>query len=168
MTLLTLESQPSFPLEDLTDKNAALLELLLANREIFEQAHHSAEEGSAAFRIGHRAILANTSLFIDSKERLDAVSNGVAKYEVISLTVNPTQALQSRDEALAYFINPDPTLDYLSLMGDTRHAFSSELPRTAEVIKESTPARFRSYQEYVLAGAALARMAELDTRPGTR
>lgn len=169
MALLALESQPNFPIEDLTDANAALLELLLANQEIFEQAHHTVEEGSLLFRIGHRAILANTGRFIERPEQLDAISNGIAKYEVISLTVSPDQAMRTHEHSkvLSYFINPEPTLDYLTLIGDTRDTFSLEMPRTMEVVKESTPRRYRPYQEYVIAGAALARMAEVDIASGT-
>lgn len=164
MSLLTLEPQPNFPVEDLTDANAALLELLLANQAVLEQVHHTAEEGSLLFRIGHRAILANTGLFIERPDQLEAVSNGIAKYEAISMTVSPDQAMQSHNSSAttAYFINLDPTLDHLTLIGDTRDTFSTEMPRTKSVIVESTPRRFLPYRDYVLAGAALARMAEID------
>lgn len=164
MSILTLESQPNFPVEDLTDANAALLELLLANQAILEQAHHTVEEGSLLFRIGHRAILANTGRFIENPKQLEAISNGIAKYEVISMTISPDQAMQLHNQAAAmtYFINPDTTLDYLTLVSDVRDNFSTEMPRTKSVIEESTPRHFLLYQEYVLAGAALARMAEID------
>lgn len=162
MTLFALESQPNFPVEDLTDANAALLELLLANQTVLEQVHYNAERTSSLFRVGHRAILANTSQFIELPTQLEALSNGISKYEVISMTVSPESAIRNHDAALSYFINPGPTLDRLTLVGDTRDAFAQEMPRTKEVIVESTPRHFRPYQEYVLAGAALARMAEID------
>lgn len=169
MSILTLESQPNFPSEDLTDANATLLELLLANQTVLDQAHYNAEKESLLFRVGHRAIIANTSRFIDHAAYIEAISSGIAKYEVISRTVNPDQAKRAHNHeaALSYFINPDPTLDYLTLVGDTRDTFSFEMPRTKNVIEESTPFRLRQYQEYILAGAALARMAEIDVTRDT-
>ena len=164
MNLFTIEPQPDFPTEDLTDVNAGFLELLLANREIFALAHDTAERASSLYRVGHRAIIASLASYTQESLQVSAISSGTALFEAISTTVrlgNIPPAHNSQ-QAMNYFINPEPTLDYLTLLGDVQDAFCSEMPRTSAVIKESASPEYRPYIGYVLAGAALTRMAELD------
>lgn len=58
-TLMTgTEAQPEFPAEDLTDKNAEALELMMANLQIVQDMHTVAERHAWAFRVGHPAVVA--------------------------------------------------------------------------------------------------------------
>lgn len=164
MSLFTIESQPDFPTEDLTDTNAGFLELLLANREIFTLAHDTAERTSSLFRIGHQAIIASLAGYTQEPLQISAISSGTAIFEAISTTVRlgNVPSVHNSQQAVNYFLDAEPTLDYLTLLGDAHDAFCSEMPRTAAVIKESMPSVYRPYLGYALAGAALTRMAEVD------
>jgi hypothetical protein len=164
MNLFNIEPQPDFPTEDLSDMNASFLELLLANREIFALAHNTAEQSSSLFRVGHRAIIASLAAHTQESRQVSAISSGTAIFEAISATVrlgNVPPAHNTR-YAIDYFVNPEPTLDYLTLLSDVNDAFREEMPRTTTVIQESIPTEYRPYVGYALAGAALTRMAEID------
>lgn len=164
MNLFTIESQPNFPIEDLSDTNASFLELLLANREIFTLTHDTAEQASALFRVGHRAIIATLAAHTQESRQISAISSGTAIFEAISAAVRLGNVPSEHNSqyAIDYFVNSEPTLDYLTLLSDINDTFRDEMPRTATVIQESIPVEYRPYAGYALAGAALTRMAEID------
>jgi hypothetical protein len=58
MTLVVgLEAQPLFPFEDLNNRNAGLLEVMLANQLFVSAGHTAAEQTRWAFRVGHPATI---------------------------------------------------------------------------------------------------------------
>lgn len=88
MSIITLESQPGFPLEDLSDGNADKLELLMLNKEIVEQSQRFARMNSYLYKVGNFAI---EMAFRDilSQTGSVAINHGIRAYEAMSALVNP-------------------------------------------------------------------------------
>ena len=88
-----ISPQPNFPHEDLTDTNADLLELMIANHDIRVSSHAAVEQLSWMFRIGHPTILFSAGHIYDEDERLAAINHGVVSFEAITAMVGGNAAV---------------------------------------------------------------------------
>lgn len=167
MNLLTgLENQPNFPKEDLTDANADLLSLMLANFELVETGHRQAEIISWIYRVGHRAqAQAGERIMGEKQASLEAFDHGVRAFETASSLIRATAGeydeliVNHNGVALAHAMSDDRLRDY---MDEARDRFGSEMPRTVEVLAEASQHLSANLAGYAIFGAALARQFELD------
>ncbi|MCB9819797.1 hypothetical protein H6796_00605 [Candidatus Nomurabacteria bacterium] len=69
--------QEDFPRVDLSEENAELLELMLANLELVNSGHEMGEGVSWMFRVGHPAVVVGLGRIYDKPELLEAIDHGV-------------------------------------------------------------------------------------------
>ena len=164
--LVGVEAQPRFPHEDLTEDNAAMLELLLANREIAQIGHTEGERLVPAFGYIHPAMVKGAIRVYDGATRIEAVDHGVATFETMCMmTASITQidsAEAARNSMLFAAAFDDAQVGLY--MADSLDTFRGQLPRTSEVIKLASYRFFGPLTEYALLGAAITRRIELASR----
>lgn len=166
--LLTgLTPQPDFPREDLSDTNADLLELMLANPDLVHLGHLEGEKMSWAFRVGHPAVVRGTSRLYDDDTYTEAVDHGVASFEAMATMVGSEVTTDSftvnaNAVALASQLKEYKLQQYIDSALDS---FRENTPRAAEVISLSARRFYGALSSYALLGAALARQFEIDASP---
>lgn len=156
--------QPNFPHEDISDSNAAMLELMLADRQTVTDGHQASERISLVFKIGHPAVLSGLARVYDESDRLGAIDHGVATFEAA------TSLLGQVPEGEVFTIGANGLaltsgLTDRSLGQYVETAYSSfidDLPRTRTVIASASERYFPHYTDYAVLGAALVRQFELD------
>ena len=166
MSIITgIEAQPNFPREDLTDDNAAILELLLSNRELVGESHAISEKTSWVFKVGHRVVNAVAAGILERDGRLEAVNHGTTVYEALSalLAAAPTRTseLFAVEMQAATWTQADATRA-VTYQQEAYAAFHQELPRTKEVVESAAGRFYPHLTSYALLGAAMARQFELD------
>jgi hypothetical protein len=167
MNLLTKpEVALDFPEKDLSEPNARLLELMLANNTILAQGHMYAERSSWSYLVGHALIrdITNQS-FTDLQER-KAIDHGIRSIEAIAwLTRSITErhATYAVERCFATFktrlIGENP----VEVIAIAHEHFAETMPRTVRAITEGAHRSFPTLAHYVIAGAALMRQFELDS-----
>ena len=70
--LMGLEAQPDYPAKDLTDSNAELLSLMLANDSLVLGGHVQAEASIQAFRLLHPTATTSANRVFDDHDRVAA------------------------------------------------------------------------------------------------
>ena len=164
--LLTgLSTQYDFPRVDLSEDNADLLELMMANVRVLDQAHTTAEQGSWIFRIGHQAVLNGAARRFPNADQqaLSAVNNGIATFEAVTCIINGI----SRDTDMApanrefLKLTHADTEDLDEYIETALQTFTTDMPRTAEVIRTSTRRFHGPLTSYAVLGAAMSRQFEL-------
>lgn len=162
---VTLQPQPDFPREDLTDSNAGMLELMLANAMIVYRGHQSAEKVSYVFSVGHRAIMAGNSRVFDGEHnKISAINLGVSSYETIAALVGDEGqgdffTVNTNGAALATVHGDYQLIKYQQ---EAYERFLSETPRAAEVVSKSAGRYHGHLAYYAVYGAAIAYRFELD------
>jgi hypothetical protein len=166
MSLITgIEAQPNFPKEDLTDDNAAILELLLSNRDLVGESHVISEQTSWIFKVGHRVIATVASGILEKDDRLEALDHGTTIFEAMSglLTATPvnSSALFAVETQAAAWTQADAaqSADYQQ---EAYEAFHRDLPKAEEVVTIAAARFYPHFTGYALIGAAMARQFELD------
>ncbi len=164
--LVGVEAQPRFPQEDLSDDNAALLELMLANREIAQMGHVGGEQFVPAFQYIHPAALQGAKRVYEGVARIEAVDHGVATFEtmcVMTASLTPINGAEAARNSMLFAAAFDDAQIGL-YMADSLDTFREQLPRASEVIKLASYRFFGSLTEYALLGAAITRRIELASR----
>ncbi len=166
MNLITgIEAQPNFPIVDLTDDNAAILELLLSNRDLIGESHIISERTSWVFKVGHRVITTVASGILERDDRLEALDHGTTIFEAMSalLTAAPTRtsALFAVETQAAAWTQADATRS-VGYQQEAYEAFHRDLPRAKEVVTIAAARFYPQFTGYALMGAAMARQFELD------
>lgn len=166
LTLVTLESAPDFPRQDLSENNAEILELLLANNELVTATHVSVEETSWLFQRSHPSLRFAANRLIEETQRSTAFDHGVTAFETITALVESSpgpldiHATINNSRAITHGLTEDELSAYL----DHAHQhFVSDMPRTAKVVLDSSKRFFPITANYAVAGAALARQFEIDS-----
>lgn len=164
-----LDPQPLFPHEDITDKNAAMLELMLADRTLLQGLHVAAEATSKVFQVTHPALIGAANYSYSEVSRREAVDHGASTFEAISTLI---QAPLPGDEDKIFtvvrkFLLASRESQYLDMSLSAAEKFRSELPNTAEVITSASSRYFAYLTEYAVVGAALTRRLELDSSDPT-
>ena len=159
-----MEYEPDFPEKDISDETAAILELLLLNRELVDSSHNSAEIANLLFRLGHSAIDKTASARINAT-RLSAFSYGVTAFEAVSTLVNPVSEIPTEQDVALRILAVSSGLDkaFTGTVADARDRFVSELPRTKLVIGQSAARFYFGHDDYAVGGAAMARELALQT-----
>lgn len=162
MSIMTLEPQSNFPLEDVSDTNAEKLELLLLNKEIVNKGQRDARMVSWLYKTGNAAIESAIRHIFDENSA-NALAEGIKTYEALSALVNPLIDIK---------VHNDPTVhrSIIELHSELRdnttgalinaHDDFIKFPRTATLVEEHA-ARFNpGYEDYAKTGAALAHQLE--------
>lgn len=162
--LVGLEAQPAFPHEDLTDDNAAMLELMLANKPLVDQAHLTAESIAWLYRVAHPTIAQLSPRMYEEDERLRAIDHGVAMYEAIGMFVcSSTEADMFAINSLAAKLLVERATIIEDFAAKAIETMREETPRVSHVVSESAKRFYAPRQNYSVLGAALARQFELDS-----
>lgn len=166
-----IESQPRFPQEDLTEDNAAVLELMLANRELAQMGHSEGEQFVPAFQLLHPAALRGTARVHDDPTRLEALDHGVASFETLCMLLAANVAAHPRVAAVvaARFAGQGTAVTSVErYLYQSLETMRVEMPRTTEVVLSSSQRFFGYFTEYALLGAALTRQMELEASNETK
>ncbi len=160
-----LEMQPNFPYEDLSDVNADLLELMLANHEFVMTGHREAERYANMFRCAHSAIQQGADRLYDDPERIAAISHGVAVLEAASSMVGALPSgreydITSQSVAIASVLREPDLHKYIS---DATELLREETPRLAELSRTVSRRFYRHLATYAELGTAIERQFVLDT-----
>lgn len=166
MTLTILEHQPAFPDEDLSDTNAAFLEMLLQNQQLVNANHMGAESSHLLYGMAHWAANQSKDVFTDDNIHA-GFTHGFTMYEIISTLVAPKTIIANKlsviaaTKGLAQVLRSDKMNDFLS---DAYSEFSSRQPKTAEVIANASARYYAGLTHYSIMGAAIERQLELEAR----
>ena len=164
--LLTgLSAQQEFPRVDLTEDNADMLELLMANAELVGQSHQAIEQVSWVFKLGHATIMHGAPLIHDDDARLAAIDHGAATFEAMTClmqgiaVVSDIQVVNNQAARLR-----KTTVTKLgNYMDESLDSFTTEMPRTVDVIRSSSRRFHGPLTNYAILGAAMSRRFDLDS-----
>lgn len=162
-----LEPQNDFPLTDISDRNAASLELLLADPIIRDVCHQTAERNSTLYKLSHRVLrelLPTISEF--SAEDVQCFNQGVIQYEATSSLINPAPGeqksyLDNSDAAgyVLYLLHHDEHFNYF----DRAHSrLLNDQEIFSDILTSITIHAGRRAVESTLMGAAVQRQIEID------
>ncbi len=162
--LTGLETQPDYPADDLTDGNAELLSLMLANPKLANDGHVAIEQCVPAFRLFHPGAMGSADRVFTGARHLEAVDYGVVCYEALCAMVAANKEkldirIAARVCALLERATPMSIETYVH---DAADEMRHELPRTAGVIHEASARHYGYYANLAVTGAALAWRMELD------
>jgi hypothetical protein len=168
--LISLELQKDFPINDISDDNAATLELLLADSAMREACHSTAERTSSLYKLSHH-VLRELIPTIPGMSAQDAhyFNQGVIQYEAAASLIRldaPGQAdhLDDIDTAgyVMYLLHHDDQFNYFdrahSRLLNDQEKFSEILTSIAMRASHSDPRAV----ENTLFGAAVQRQIEID------
>lgn len=167
-----LAAQPEFPLEDVSEANTGILELMLANHAVIEDSHRVADKMFWAYRVGHPAITRLSHQTFANQDGVGAVEHGVMVFEAMTACLSGTGGLD-HDHASILAVNQSvhemvqlnhegKLTDYAA---EARDNFRQALPRACDVLIKSSE-RFvdPSLRDYVIAGAGTERAIVLGRR----
>lgn len=160
-----IEVQKDFPKADISDDTAAMLELLLLNRELVDSFHTSAELINFLYRLGHKTLDLTANPHLNDKARLAAFSFGIETFEAIATLVRPTlgDSYPDNETATRQIMSAHVTLDgdFATTLVDAKDKLRQDLPRTTHVISKSALRFYGRDTDYALSGAAIAREVEV-------
>ena len=154
------EAQPGFPEDDLSDKNADALELLLANKLVVQQSHTAAEQAEWAFCVGHPAAVEGGSSAVDIEgARVAALEHGVMVFEAIAVAVAGLKVTQDKlaINHAVMSVRGARVGDTIQQVLEMEDQFRDEMPRTVGVIESTSRRHFGPATNYAVLGAALER-----------
>ncbi len=156
--------QPNFPVEDLSEENAELLELMMANLELLVRSHMAIEQVSYMFVISHKSINTAVKNTFDDTRSLEALNYGVTAFEAITAMVDGhamvSDSIPLHNQALRLVhFDPHELDDHIDR---SLAEFQEQVPRTAEVVRASATRFHGHLTSYALLGAALSRRFERD------
>ncbi len=160
-----ITAQPSFPVEDLTDSNASMLELMLANEALVEDTHLGIENLSWTYKVGHATVVAGSRRIYDISP-VQAINTGASMFETISALVASDISLEASGFAVnsiaADLIHTKNDADLLAYALHAVESFRLDLPRATDVVLEASKRKHQTFRHYTLLGAALERRFSLD------
>lgn len=167
---INLEPQHDFPLSDLSDHNAATLELLLADPVIRDTCHQTAERNSSLYKLSHRVLreLMPTLPGFNTQD-VEYFNQGVIQYEAAASLINPAQSgqkdyLNTSDTAgyVLYLLHNNDQFNYF----DRAHTqLLNDQEKFSEILTSITVHSDHSGRravESTLFGAAVQRQIEID------
>lgn len=166
MNLTILESQPSFPEVDLSENNAAFLEMFLQNQSLVEASHPNAEASQLLYRMAHWAVEQSKDSF-NNPDTHASFTQGFTMYEVVSTLVSPTPIVAQEKSiftATRDLVNALRSRQMDEFLTDAYDEFIQSQPRTTEVIVNAAKRYHAGLTQYALMGAAIERQLELETR----
>lgn len=161
--LTGLEAQPDYPADDLTDGNAELLSLMLANDSLVLGGHVQAEASIQAFRLLHPTATTSANRVFDDHDRVAVVDHGVACYEALCALVAARAEMDIFVAAkVCALLERATTGSIETYVHEATEQMCNVLPRTARVIHEASTRRYGYFARLAVTGAALAWRMELD------
>lgn len=164
-TLDMLEHQPNFPIEDLSDKNAEYLGLILSNFEMLKRSHQLAEIAYPIFTGTHTPLYRAAEEFYDEPSDMAAINYGIVAFEAMTLLViadTPKPDLEALEVNVNGVVNPNNKREVENYFEKAQAKFKGAMPHTALVIEESSSSRHGERYRLSLLGSAIARQFELD------
>jgi hypothetical protein len=164
MNFVKLSAQHEFPIKDISDENAEILEFLLLNPDIINNSHLTAEAARYLYSAGHLGLNAVATHYLEDPARRESFSEGIKAYEAMSCMVQPSIIPEDEAAITLEILTAQHLLsrDFGGTLSDASSDFYTDMPRAAVVIGESA-ARFSMNRDYAIAGAAIARQIELGT-----
>jgi hypothetical protein len=166
MKLTTLDYQPEFPEVDLTDNNAAFLEVFLQNQSFVEASHPRAEQYQLLYRMAHIAVTHSKDSFTQDEHHA-GFTHGFTLYEVISSLVAPKPVPLEDVSAMAATRSFNLALrgnNFTDFLTDAYDDFTHQQTATAEVISNAASRYHPGLTHYAVMGAAIERQLELEAR----
>lgn len=162
--LLTgLEAQPKFPHVDLTDTNAAMLELMLANKSIVDAGHQASDSAHWLYRVAHPTITRLSPRIFPDLAQLEAIEHGVAMYETVASLVCANS--QTSDvfavNSLCHKMLVAKTTAFEAVTDQAVESLHRNTPLTMQVVEQAARRFYPSRTHYSVLGAALARDFEI-------
>lgn len=164
--LIVMEPQLDFPEVDLSDKNAAFLELFLQNQQQVELIHPEVEKSRLLFELAHAAAKDSQDIFAQDEHHA-SFTHGFTLYEIVSSMVAPVVqdvGGASINVATGHFRAAIQSKDQVKFLVDARDDFLDKQPKTAEVIDKASKRIFPHLTYYAVIGAAIERQLELEAR----
>lgn len=162
-----IEAQPRFPWEDLSEPNASMLELMLANSGLVTAGHINGESIVREFRRMHSSVVDGTRRIYDDDPKVKAVNYGVACFETMHIM------LASAQEPLPHYAVHNSAALVFGLREQTLRGhidaayglFQQRMQNAADVVKASAERNYGIYTTYALLGAAVMWQLALDSMP---
>jgi hypothetical protein len=160
-----LENQPNFPHEDLSDNNAEILCLALANKALSTATHRAAEGQYPLINGTHKPLLVASDNIYDSHDNLEAIDFGITSFEAITWYVAANHAelnpvmLQLNIVAITNSDNSNGVRNYFE---QSYHDFTKQMSKTTEIIAESAQRYHRGRESLAVLGGAIALRFEMD------
>lgn len=158
-----IESQQTFPLSDLTEDNAAILEMILGNNEILRESHAISEKSTILYAQSHFCVN-SIAKRLDTQTASDGANFGAMIYEVAASFVNPS-AMYYDKLAIVHGVHrltlSEKNNDTLDILVDARDRLLEECPNLSQLVTEVTGRKSPRLANAALAGAGLMRDSEL-------
>lgn len=167
---ITLEPQNDFPLTDISEHNAAILELLLADPVIRETCHQTAERNSSLYKLSHRVLreLLPTIPGFSSQD-VECFNQGVIQYEAAASLIAPVQDgqkdhLNTSDAAgyVLYLLHHNDQFNYFDRAHTQLLNGQEKFSEILTSITMHSDHLGRRAVESTLFGAAVQRQIEID------
>lgn len=166
-SFVNLAPQESFPEDDLTDDNTAILELILQNNEVRKDSHDAAERSVFLYSASHVSVKA-LATYVNKEHLYKGMDLGAIIYEATSLLVKPQPELydtMSMLTAVRSISHPYADSDeFMTTMIDAKDTITSECPNLSHVVTEITRRYSPQLTEAALVGAGLMRGSELTAK----
>ncbi len=166
MTDVKFEAQPDFPYNDVSTGNASNLVAAMRGKSTIDQYHERAVKERPYWN-ALKAIHESAGHHIADPELHATMLTGMKIYEAMAVAIQPARYVHVQPIDIAVRV---PLFQYdlthnfyetLSVVDEFEH----EMPRTTIVIGICAMALAAESDDYILAGAALARKLEIETRP---
>lgn len=164
MELILADIQPNFPNEDLSDGNAAFLELLMQNRAELQAHHTIAENNSFLYRYAHPALVSVMQSCFRAKEDALAFEHGVEVFESVAgyVTLSFNRVGHSEAAVHKYMSDETKSFDPLTQLSEARDRFVDEMQNTTTVVHESAKRLHPGRAHFAIGGAAMTYILETD------
>ncbi len=165
--LIVIRPQPEFPAHDLSDENAEILELMMANQKIVRETHEAVEGNSLFFQMTHPRLLDAAGTAYNDGGYSEEIDHGMMTIEGIAGMVGASPStsgfsLKALHHNLAGLKKAEGTDSVRGYIEQAVELFGHEMPRTNEVVAASAKRLYPSLFYYSLVGAALARQFHID------
>lgn len=163
-SILRISPQESFPSEDLSEDNTALLELLLQNNEIITNSHEMAEKTVFLYSASHMSVKA-LATYANPELLYQGMDLGATVYEATSSLVKPIPEAYDNISTIKAIRSISPPYveqeDFLTTIVDAKDSITSDCPNLSHVITEVSRRYSSQFSDAALAGAGLVRNSEL-------
>lgn len=158
-----IETQPKFPVVDLSDKNAEVTGLVLSNRQILRSNHVLAETVYPIFHGTHLALRIATNNILHEESHLRGIEFGIRAFEAVTLLVSadvPTVVTEDLEDNINNITDPENALGVANYFDDSHAKLQAESPNLIDVVHEAA-GRYDVDPRMAGFGVAVARMFEL-------
>ena len=165
--ILHLEPQEEFPRADVSENNAAALEILLADPHTRETCHHTAERTSSLYKLSHRVLRELIPTLPEfSASDAEQFNQGVLQYEAAASLLRTDQPdyLNSTDAVgyVMYLLHHQDHFNYFDRAHSRLINDQGNFSEVMAAISLQTNSVNRRATENILFGVAVQRQIEID------